>query len=281
MSDAGELFLVATPIGNLADITQRAVETLAMVDVVAAEDTRVTAKLMQHLGLHKRLVSYHDHNEEQRAPWLIERLLAGENVALVSDAGTPLQSDPGFRLLALAIENDIAVRSLPGPSAVITALVGSGLPLDRFCFLGFLPRKAGARQSLFRWYRDEPATLAMYEAPHRLLESLADARNMLGDRRACIGWNLTKEHERYLRGTLSEIEKELGSWPFVHGEITLLIDGVRSHAVMTRWEPIDAAIRQLLAHGLEERVIRDVVAELCDLPKREVYERVHHIRDEK
>ncbi len=197
---AGTLYLVPVPIGNPDDLTIRGRATLKSVAVVAAEDTRHFATLARHHGIEARAVSYHDHNEEARSRELVERLRSGDDVALVSDAGTPLVSDPGYRLVRAAIDAGIAVTSLPGASAVTTALAASGLPPHPFRFIGFLPRAAAARRAALEGLRDEEATLVAFEAPRRLLAALRDAHAGLGDREACLARNLTKPHERYQRG---------------------------------------------------------------------------------
>ncbi len=217
--------IVAIPIGNPDDITLRALQTLRTVDVVAAEDTRHFATLARHHGIDARAVSYHDHNEESRTRELVGRLQAGEDVALVSDAGTPLVSDPGYRLVRAAIDAGMTVTSLPGPSAVTTALAASGLPPHPFRFLGFLPRTAAARRSALEALRGDEATLIAFEAPRRLVAALRDALAVLGDRPACLARNLTKPHERYQRGPLSRLLAELEAEGEVRGECTLLIGG--------------------------------------------------------
>ncbi len=198
------LYIVATPIGNLADITHRAIQILKDVDLIAAEDTRHTHKLLQHYGIRTKTISYHEHNEQQRSEELLGRLLEGSDVAIVSDAGTPGINDPGFRLVRLAIENNIPVVSVPGPSAVVTALVASGLPTDEFFFGGFLPARSGARRNRLVGLRDVPGTLVLYEAPHRLRATLKDAAEVLGGRQAVVARELTKLHEELRRGTLTE-----------------------------------------------------------------------------
>ena len=219
----GTLYIVATPIGNLQDISQRAIETLRAADVIACEDTRHSQKLLHHLGVKAKLVSYHEHNEESRSDELVKTLSEGKSVAVVSDAGTPAINDPGFRIVSKAIENGIAIVSIPGPSALITALAASGLPTDSFFFGGFLPAKKSERQRRLRQLVSVPATLIFYEAPHRLTASLDDCRASLGDREAVVARELTKIHEEYLRGRLSELAMHFQSQT-PKGEIVLLID---------------------------------------------------------
>jgi 16S rRNA (cytidine1402-2'-O)-methyltransferase len=220
----GCLYLVATPIGNLEDITLRALRVLKEVDLIACEDTRHTAKLLTHFGIATPRESYHEHNEEKRAAKLLEQLKHGKSVALVSDAGMPLVSDPGYTLVAECVRERIPVIPIPGPSAVITAISASGLPSDSFFFGGFLPQKSAERRRKIAELSGLPGTLILYEAPHRLLASLTDLAEILGARRACLARELTKIHEEWLRGTLPEILETMKSREAVRGEITLLID---------------------------------------------------------
>src|SRR6185503_6030375 len=201
----GTLYLVATPIGNLADITHRALQILNDVDLIACEDTRHTHKLLHHYGITTKTISYHEHNEQQRAAELIDRLKQGTNIAVVSDAGTPSISDPGFRLVRAAIENDIPIIPVPGPSALITALIAAGLPTDEFFFAGFLPSRTNARRARLAELQAVPGTLIFYEAPHRLAATLNDAYEILGERKAVVARELTKLHEEIKRGRLSKL----------------------------------------------------------------------------
>ncbi len=225
MSEPGALVLVATPLGNLGDLSPRAEEALALADLIACEDTRRCGILLQQTGVDKReLTSLHEHNEERRLPKLIRRLQEGARVALVSDAGTPLISDPGFRLVRAAIESGIQVESVPGPSAPIHALVVSGLPPQPFTFAGFPPPKRGKRQTFFKRFSELGHTLVLFEAPHRLVACLEDALEVLGDRRAVVARELTKLHEEVSRGQLSELLDDFSRRERVRGEITLVID---------------------------------------------------------
>ncbi|HMG32879.1 MAG TPA: 16S rRNA (cytidine(1402)-2'-O)-methyltransferase [Blastocatellia bacterium] len=203
---AGTLFIVATPIGNLEDITLRALKVLGQVDVIACEDTRHTRKLLAHYQISKPLISYHEHNESERAEQLLKRLLAGESVALVSDAGTPSISDPGYRLIREAARRQIKVSPIPGPSAAIAALAGAGLPTDSFTFAGFLPSRRGARRARLSMLKRLDTTLVFYEAPHRIRTVLAELKEELGDRDCVVARELTKIHEEFIRGRLSEIQ---------------------------------------------------------------------------
>ena len=222
---SGTLYLVATPIGNMQDITLRALRVLREVDLVACEDTRHTAHLLAHHGITTPRQSFHEHNEASRTARMLDLLREGRNIALVSDAGTPLISDPGRRLVAACRDEGIAVVPVPGPSAVVTALAGSGLPTDSFLFAGFLPHKRAARKRALECLARHPETLVFYEAPHRAVESLQDMSEVLGDRQACLGRELTKMHEEWLRGSLSTISAELASRDRVLGEITVVVEG--------------------------------------------------------
>lgn len=218
------LYLVATPIGNLEDITLRAVRTLKEVDLIACEDTRQTQKLLNHYGIATRTISYHEHNEMTRAPELVKQMQEGASIALVTDAGMPGISDPGYRLITLAIRHQVPVVPIPGASAFLAALVASGLPTDSFRFGGFLPAKRGERRSLLEAIKDSPRTQVFYEAPHRLLQTLEDVVEVLGsDRHIVIAREVTKVHEEFLRGHVGEVLKNLKTREAVKGEITLLI----------------------------------------------------------
>ena len=218
----GCLYLVATPIGNLEDITLRALRVLKEVDQIACEDTRHTLKLLNHFDIHKPLVSYHEHNELTRAPELVLAMEKGSTIALVSDAGMPLVSDPGHRLVTLAIRHRIPVVPVPGPAALLTALSASGLPNEEFVFIGFLPARSGERQRALERLRIEDRTLIFYEAPHRIADTIADAAAILGDRQACLAREVTKLHEEFRRGRLTELFQTLQEHP-AKGEITLVV----------------------------------------------------------
>jgi 16S rRNA (cytidine1402-2'-O)-methyltransferase len=219
----GRLLIVATPIGNLDDISPRARAALEQADLVACEDTRRTGRLLSHLGIKKKLLSLHEHNERQRLPRLLDCLSRGQTVALTSDAGTPLLSDPGFLLVREAIAQGIPVEHLPGPSAVLAALVVSGLPPYPFTFAGFPPPKSGKRKRFFARFADLDHTLIFFESPHRLLASLGDALDELGDRPAVLGRELTKLHEEVLRGSLVELVEEIRARPSLKGEFVLVV----------------------------------------------------------
>lgn len=275
---SGTLFLVAVPIGNLDDLGARARDVLTAASVVAAEDTRHFATLARHHRIPTRAVSYHDHNEEKRTPELLARLRAGEDVALVSDAGTPLVSDPGFRLVRAALEAGIPVTSVPGPSAVTTALPASGLPPHPYRFIGFLPRASAARRAAFEALRDDDATLIAFEAPHRLADALRDALATLGDRDACLARNLTKPHERYERGRLSELVAVLEAEGEVRGECTLLIGGAPGRPSPSDEAAADA--RLLLANGAPPRAAQALLEARHGLSRRDAYRLVLEARDQ-
>jgi 16S rRNA (cytidine1402-2'-O)-methyltransferase len=266
------LYLVATPIGNLEDITLRALRVLREeATLIACEDTRQTQKLLEHFGIRKPVISYHEHNEEARTAELIERLIAGDTVALVSDAGTPLVSDPGYRLVNSAIAASIRVVPIPGVSAVLTALGASGLPTDDFRFAGFLPSKSGARQRFLKQLAAETTTLIVYESPHRVLESLEDIRRVMGDRRIVLGRELTKLHEEFLRGSVSEVSEALRARPAIKGEITLVI--ARADKVAATGDPV-AEVLSLQSAGMDRMEAIKAVAKQFGLGKRELYQKL-------
>lgn len=265
----GTLYIVGTPIGNLEDITVRAARILGEAGLIACEDTRQTHKLLEHLGIRKPTVSYHEHNEAERTADLIARLEQGETIALVSDAGTPLVSDPGYRLVREAAARGIPVVPVPGPSAAITALSASGLPTDSFRFDGFLPAKPGQRRRALELLRDESATLVFYEAPHRIVATLEDIAAVMGEREVVVARELTKIHEEFLRGSAGALAAELKSRTAVKGEITLLI------AKSDRPAEIEGSIRDavevLQRAGVPRMDAMKQVARERGISKREVY----------
>jgi 16S rRNA (cytidine1402-2'-O)-methyltransferase len=270
----GTLYLVATPIGNLADITHRAIDVLSRVALIACEDTRHTRKLLQHYGIATRTISYHEHNEQERARQLIELLREGRNVAVVSDAGTPSISDPGFRLVRAAIENDLPVVPVPGPSALISALIAAGLPTDEFFFGGFLPARSNARRTRLNELRSVPGTLIFYEAPHRLFETLNDAFEILGEREAVVARELTKLHEEIKRDRLSVLVKHY-SKEEPRGEIVLLIDRkVIETANNTEVQKISSLVDQFERDGLDHRAALKKAARELGLSRAEAYRRL-------
>ena len=273
----GTLYVVSTPIGNLEDITHRAVRVLSEVDVIACEDTRHTHTLLNHYGVKTKTISYHEHNERERAAELLESLESGLDVAVVSDAGTPGISDPGFRIVRLALENGVPVVPLPGPTAFISALVASGLPSDEFFFGGFLPARASQRRTRLMQLSSIPATLVFYEAPHRIAESLRDAREILGEREAVIARELTKLHEEILRGCLSELAQRFSPGKEVaRGEMVLLIDRrvIEGAASASDISEISSIVAALEAEGVDARSALKKAAKKLGISRDEAYRRL-------
>ena len=267
---AGILYVIATPIGNLEDITLRALAIFKQVDLIAAEDTRHTRILLARYEIRKPLTSYHEHNEKSQAPLLIERLQRGQNVALVTDAGTPAISDPGYRLIVGAIAAGIRIVPVPGPSALLAALSASGMPTDRFVFEGFLPSKTAERQKKLERLRDEPRTLIFYEAPHRLHESLADMRRIFGQREIAVGRELTKLHEEFVRGSLDDVNLKLAGRE-LKGEITIVVRGASSHKELASEEQLCTEIDRLVGEGAGIKQIAETLSGRYALPKRQLY----------
>jgi 16S rRNA (cytidine1402-2'-O)-methyltransferase len=271
----GTLYLVATPIGNLADITHRALQVLNDVDLIACEDTRHTHKLLSHYGITTKTLSYHEHNEQQRASELIERLKQGTNIAVVSDAGTPSISDPGFRLVRAAIENEITIVPVPGPSALITALIAAGLPTDEFFFAGFLPSRANARRARLSELQAVPGTLIFYEGPHRLAETLKDAYEILGEREAVVARELTKLHEEIKRGRLSALTADFADLKQdLRGEIVVLIDRNAIAGAVAETVSVAALVDQFERNGLDHRAALKKAARELGLSRAEAYRRL-------
>jgi len=270
---SGTLYVVATPIGNLEDISQRAIRILGEVDLIACEDTRQTLKLLQRYGISKPLISYHEHNERARAGELLQELTVGKSVAIVSDAGTPLIADPGFRLVEQARAQGITVSPVPGPSALVAALSASGLPTDSFLFHGFFPAKQGQRRKLLEELKTLEATLVFYEAPHRILETLQDIAETLGPRRVVLARELTKIHEEFLSGTPEELRAAFEKRPMVKGEFTVMI--AKSEAAPADETPLDAAVEKLIQAGVPRMEAFKTVARQRGLSKREVYKKLN------
>ena len=267
------LYLVATPIGNLEDMTLRAIRVLKQVDLIACEDTRQTQKLLNHYSIENPTISYHEHNEASRAAELIEKLAAGARIAVVSDAGTPGISDPGFRLVSLAIERGIAIIPIPGPAAFLTALVASGLPVESFVFRGFLPPKAGARKRELEKSCDSQQTEVFYEAPHRIHETLEDVVGVLGaERHVVVAREITKIHEEFLRGTAAEVVGILKSRREVKGELVLLIGPVIAGGIPPGTVSLPARVQQLMrGEKLDEKAALKKVAKELGISKSEAY----------
>jgi 16S rRNA (cytidine1402-2'-O)-methyltransferase len=268
---SGVLYIVATPIGNLEDITLRALRILREANVVAAEDTRAAAVLLKRHGIERQVLSCFEGNEAARAEELIARALAGESVALISEAGTPAVSDPGERLVARAVAAGVRVEPIPGPSAAIAALVASGLSTERFLFAGFPPRAEGERQQAFAKLRSLDATLVFYEAPPRVGRTLADLAATLGEsRRAVVARELTKVHEEHVRGTLGELAARYASEP-PRGEVTLIVEGAPAGSAFESID-LDAAIREALAAGKSPKEIAAELALRTGKPRRAIYQ---------
>ena len=263
------LYVVATPIGNLEDITLRALRVLREVDVIAAEDTRHTRKLLDRYDIHTPLTSYHEHNERTKAATLVRRLEAGEDIALVSDAGTPAISDPGYHLIREAVEKGVPVIPVPGVSAVTTALSVCGLATDRFVFQGFLPAKSSRRKETLRRLQDDDRTLVFYEAPHRIRGSLADMHAVLGDRAVAVGRELTKTHEELIRGTLSQLAAKIDEKE-PRGEFVIAIAG-RDEASPASEEMLRSEIAGLLEAGRGANDVAKLMTQNYSLAKREAY----------
>jgi 16S rRNA (cytidine1402-2'-O)-methyltransferase len=274
----GTLYLVATPIGNLEDVTRRALRVLSEADVVACEDTRRTRALLEHFGIRARTLSYHEHNERERAEELARMIEGGSTVALVSDAGTPGINDPGFRVVRACVERGLTVVPVPGPSALVAALTASGLPTDEFYFGGFLPARTHARRERLASVRTLRATLVFYEAPHRIAHALADAREVLGERNAAVARELTKLHEEIVRGRLSELAARFTPEGAARGEMVLIIDrdvieeggaaDARAHA------SIAERVAALEAEGLDHRAALKRAARELGLTRDEAYRRL-------
>jgi 16S rRNA (cytidine1402-2'-O)-methyltransferase len=265
------LYLVATPIGNLGDISLRALAVLARADLIAAEDTRHSKKLLSHFGLRGELTPYHEHNAEKERPRLIARLRAGQSVALISDAGTPLISDPGYKLVREVLKEGLPVTSIPGPSAALAALTNSGLPTDTFLFAGFLPPKSGPRRARLGELKSVPATLMFFETAPRLAKSLADMADLLGPREAAIAKELTKLHENVTRGRLDEVAARFDAGDSLKGEFVVVV----APPAADIGEPSDEMIAEQLAKALKLESFRDAVrsvAEVLNVSRARVYE---------
>lgn len=272
-SKAGILYLVGTPIGNLGDITLRALETLRQADLIAAEDTRQTKKLLTHYAIHKPLTSYFEHNKKSKGQALREKLRQGKLIALVTDAGLPGISDPGSDLVKECIDEGIKVTVIPGPSALLTALVASGLSTDGFVYAGFFPRQKKERIRILEELSQEARTIIFYESPHRLCSSLEEIQAAWGNRSCCVARELTKMHEEYKRGRISEVLEYYRDRE-IKGEITLLISGVEKTKRDCTWEEIEQQFLQNLEEGMSRKDAVKETAKTCGVAKRELYNRV-------
>lgn len=271
----GTLYIVSTPIGNLEDITHRALRVLREVDLIACEDTRHTRKLLNHFNIDTKTISYHEHNERERAEELCRLLEDGKSIALVTDAGTPLISDPGFRIVSLAAEKGFQIVPIPGAAAFVTALAASGLASDQILFSGFLPARANARRAKLEDLRTITATLVFYEAPHRIAATLRDAVDVLGDRQAVIARELTKLHEEFVRGRLSELADKF-SEQAARGEMVLIIGGAQSgHEIQpeisTASDRLAERIRVLGGEGSDAKTALKKAARELGLKRDEAY----------
>jgi 16S rRNA (cytidine1402-2'-O)-methyltransferase len=265
------LYLVATPIGNLADISLRALSVLARASVIAAEDTRHSMRLLSHFGIRAELTPYHEHNAERERPKLLARIEAGLSVALISDAGTPLVSDPGYKLVREALDQGLLVTSIPGPSATLTALTSAGLPTDTFLFGGFLPPKSGQRTTRLKALKETPATLILFETAPRLAKSLADMAEVLGNREAAVTRELTKMHETVTRGTLCELAASFADGGTLKGELVVVV----APPTVTETDVSDERIVADLTRAMETESLRDAVRAVTDalqVKRARVYE---------
>ena len=272
LEKTGDLYVVTTPIGNMGDITIRALKTLGQVDLVAAEDTRHTGRLLAYHDIKNNLISYHEHNEEARTPALIHRLKTGSSVALVSNAGTPAVSDPGYRLVKAAIANHIRIIPIPGVSALITAISAAGLPTDSFIFAGFPARKKSKRMEQLKTLANENRTLIFYESPGRILSLMEEIMNVMGNRYCVLCREMTKLHEEFLRGILSEIMDALRQRPAVKGECTLLVKGCEENNEVSLDVVKTELIKGLGKKGSKLSEVSRTVAQKYGLPKNKVYE---------
>ena len=273
---SGELFLVATPIGNLKDITLRALDVLKAADRIACEDTRTSGVLLKHYGITTPMKAYHTHNEAEATQQLVNDLRDGKRIALISDAGTPLLSDPGARLVKAAIEAGVRVTPIPGASALLSAVTVAGIPAEQFFYAGFLPSKSGARRQALGVYAALQATLVYYEAPHRLLDTLADMREVFGERDAAVARELTKLHEECVRGPLSDLITHFEAHA-PRGECVIVVHGAAPAAAMGD-EAIDAALLSAMeTHSLKEAVA--LVTEQAGRAKRDIYARALSLKD--
>lgn len=270
---------MATPIGNLRDITLRALETLCAADVIAAEDTRVTQNLLRHYGIKKPLIPYHEHNASEARPKILERIQAGATVALVSDAGTPLISDPGYKLVVEALRSGLFVDTLPGASSVLAALSLAGLPTDRFFFEGFLPQKTKARQQRLQALQNIPATLIFFESARRLPQLLDDMLAVFGAREAAVARELTKLYQECVRGSLAELMHDFSQRESIKGEIVVLVAPPSDDDSRATEATLDEALKKAMTAGSLKDAVA-MVAHQLNLPKTRVYERALALRDE-
>ncbi|HET7706954.1 MAG TPA: 16S rRNA (cytidine(1402)-2'-O)-methyltransferase [Thermoanaerobaculia bacterium] len=268
---AGKLVIVGTPIGNLSDMSPRAIDALRAVDLILCEDTRHTRKLLTHFGIETPAESYHEHNEEEKAPQLVDRIEAGQSFALVSDAGMPLVSDPGYRIVKLARERGIEIEPIPGPMAAVLALVASGIAPLPFTFLGFSPHRQGERLDFYRRAAELGHTVVVYESPERVIASLEDALSVFGDAEVAMARELTKMHEEIISGPITSVLPQLASRDRVHGEITLVFGRAPKAKAEVSTADINAEFERLRASGMRRNDAVKMVAEKFGLRKNDVY----------
>lgn len=273
------LYLIATPIGNLEDITLRALRILKSVNLLLCEDKRTSAKLLNHYGIKIPLLAYHDHNSEKLGPSLIAQIQNGAAIGLISDAGTPLISDPGFQIAQLCIEHDLYVTSIPGPCAFITALTISGLPVHNFHFGGFLPAKSGERKTIFETIKSFHSTLIFYESPHRILKTLDDIRTIFNNRQVVLCRELTKYYEERLSGSAAELHDQLASRDSIKGEFVLLIKGADEDEFKLSEDELQLQIRKLLKLNLPAKDIRDRLSGKTGRSKKEIYQLILSLKE--
>jgi 16S rRNA (cytidine1402-2'-O)-methyltransferase len=267
----GKLIIVGTPIGNLSDLSPRAIEALQSADFILCEDTRHTRKLLSHFGIDRPMRSFHEHNEDMKAESIIEKIAEGATVAMVSDAGMPVISDPGYRLVRLAGDRNLRIEPIPGPFAGVLALVASGIPPLPFTFLGFTPHRHGERLDFYRRMAQLGHTAIIYESPERLIESLEDAREVLGDVEAAVAREMTKVHEEFLRGPISQILETLRTRGGVRGEVTVVFSAAAPKSVEVSREEIAAELQRLRDSGMRRNDAIKIIAEKFGLRKNEVY----------
>lgn len=268
----GTLYITATPIGNLEDITFRAVRILKSVDLIAAEDTRRSARLLKHYGITTPMTSYHDYTEPKKRAGLLRRIAAGKEIALISDAGTPGISDPGYRLIAEALPQGIEVIAVPGPSVLTAALSVAGLPTDAFYFRGYLPNRAAGRRKILKVLADRRETIVLYESPHRIVATLADMRDLLGDRRIAVCREMTKLHEEIFRGSMEKALTHFTALEKVRGEFTLVVEGAATEILRPAVQDLAEEIAETMKReGVTRKEAVRRVAEKFRVPKKEVY----------
>jgi len=277
--ESGILYVVATPIGNMADITLRAIQTLKDVTLIAAEDTRHTKRLLMHYAIRNSMISLHEHNENERTGVLVKRLRDGESIALVSDAGTPTLSDPGYRLIKEAIASGIRIVPIPGASAVSASLCASGLPTDAYVFMGFLPRKEGKRQKILKSLASERRTIVFYESPKRIRPLIKDMIKILGNRQGVLSREMTKRHEEFVRGNLSEILDALAGRPEIKGECTLVVKGAAEKEKPGVDDLREEIIQGLHCDGSRLSSLVKSIADRYGLPKKQIYAEALKIKD--